>query len=243
MTAHRRHRWVWVVAFISVASYQSRSGAEPSPKEPSAEAAEEAPAEAPDEPPTESVEEAPAEATKEPSAEALMAPPGVCPEAPGPRRNCRQGIDVTEYKNLLLLNFGSTLAGRIELEYERALHRRVSVFGAAYVVAFDSLGNERLVGFGALVGPRVYMVGGAPEGLWLAWQLGGVYRNPRGNREVQLRAFQTGAMLGWTWVWRRLAATAGGGFNYTTGRVSVDSQSVRGQEWNPWFKVGLGVAF
>jgi hypothetical protein len=150
---------------------------------------------------------------------------------------------MTKYKNLILFNFGSTFAGRIELEYERALHPRVSIFGAAYAVAFDSLGNATLVGFGGLAGARVFLLGGAPEGIWFAWEVGGFRRNQRGTQDVQLRGVQTGGMFGWTGVWSRFALTLGAGGTYTHGRVKVLAQSVEDEEWNPWLKIGAGVAF
>jgi len=156
---------------------------------------------------------------------------------------CRRGIYATDYKNLILIIAGSTFAGRIELEYERALHDRVSIFGAFYAVAFDSLGNDTLVGFGGLAGARVNLVGRAPEGIWFAWQVGGVRRNARGSQDVQLRGMQTGGMFGWTGVWRRFALSLGAGFTYSYGRVKVLEQSVNDSEWNPWLRLGLGVAF
>lgn len=159
------------------------------------------------------------------------------------RCDCKRGIYATDYKNLILLNVGSTFAGRVDLEYERALHPRASLFVAFYAVAFDSLGNSKLVGFGGLAGARVNLVGRAPEGIWFAWQIGGFRRNERGSQDVQFRGMQTGGMFGWTGVWKRFAFTLGAGATYTHGRVKVDAQSVNDQEWNPWLKLGLGVAF
>lgn len=169
--------------------------------------------------------------------------PLVCKSTCTYRCQCRRGIYATSYKNLLLFNFGSTLSGRIELEYERALHPRVSIFVGAYAVAYDSLGNAQLVGFGALGGARVYLVGSAPEGIWFAWEIGGFRRNERGNPDVLLRGVQTGGMIGWTGVWSRFALTLGAGGTYTHGRVQVFEQSVIDVEWNPWLKIGVGVAF
>jgi hypothetical protein len=169
--------------------------------------------------------------------------PKKCKESCTYRCDCKRGIYATDYKNLILLNVGSTFAGRVDLEYERALHPRASIFGAFYAVAFDSLGNSKLVGFGGLVGARVNLVGSAPEGIWFAWQIGGFRRNERGSQDVQLRGMQTGGMFGWTGVWKRFAFTLGAGGTYTYGRVTVVGQSVNDQEWNPWLKLGLGVAF
>ncbi len=172
--------------------------------------------------------------------------PSTCEQACTPKRNCRQGIDVTTYKNVIFFNFGSTFAGRLELEYERALHSRVSIFGNMYVVAFDSFGNERLIGFGGLVGARVFLLGGAPEGIWFAWSIGGFERQSRPKLEgvdVKLAGMQTGGMFGYTGVWRRFAFTLGGGATYSYGRLEVLGQRVKDGEWDPWFKIGLGVAF
>jgi hypothetical protein len=159
------------------------------------------------------------------------------------RCTCRRGIFATDYKNVVLIIAGSTFAGRIELEYERALHDRVSIFAAFYAVAFDSLGNDTLVGFGGLAGARVNLLGRAPEGIWFAWQIGGFRRNTRGNQDVVLRGLQTGGMFGWTGVWRRFAFSLGAGVAYASGRVAVREQSVSDREWNPWLRLGLGVAF
>jgi hypothetical protein len=153
---------------------------------------------------------------------------------------------VTTYKNVIFFNFGSTFAGRLELEYERALHSRVSIFGNMYVVAFDSFGNEKLIGFGGLVGARVFLLGGAPEGIWFAWSIGGFQRQSRPKLEgvdVKLAGVQTGGMFGYTGVWSRFAFTLGGGATYSYGRLKVLGQSVKDGEWDPWFKIGLGVAF
>lgn len=172
--------------------------------------------------------------------------PSACEQACAPKRNCRQGIDVTTYKNVIFFNFGSTFAGRLELEYERALHPRVSIFGNWYVTAFDSIGNESLIGFGGLVGARVFLLGGAPEGIWFAWSIGGFQRQSRPKLEgvdVKLAGMQTGGMFGYTGVWRRFALTLGGGATYSYGRLEVLGQSVKDGEWDPWFKIGLGVAF
>lgn len=209
----------------------------PPAEEPAAEDTqpEEAPAE---EPPAEEAEpEEPA--AEEPAAEEA---PACAPECKTDC-NCRTGMNVTPYKNVITFNFGSTVAGRLELEYERALHPRVSIFGAFYVVLFDAPGNPGLLGFGGLVGPRIFLAGAAPEGIWIAVQLGGIYRNVPGDREVRVRGFQTGAMVGYTGVWRRFVLTLGGGFNFTTGQVIVRDQSVRDNEVSPWFKIGIGVAF
>ena len=158
--------------------------------------------------------------------------------------NCKKGlVNVTPYKNLVLFNFGSTLAGRIELEYERALHRIVSIFGVGYVVLFDSVGNKNLVGFGGLVGARVYMLGGAPEGLWVSWGFGTGYRNARQNRDIKLTGVATGGMLGYTAVWGRFALSGGAGGQFAYGRLKVQGQSVSDKEWNPWLKLGVGAAF
>lgn len=166
-----------------------------------------------------------------------------CKEECTYRCTCRRGIFATDYKNLVVIIAGSTFAGRIELEYERALHDRVSIFGAFYAVAFNSLGNDTLVGFGGLAGARLNLLGRAPEGIWFAWQVGGFRRNTRGSQDVFLRGLQTGGMFGWTGVWKRFAFTLGAGFAYTSGRVEVLEQSVGDREWNPWLRLGLGVAF
>ena len=154
-----------------------------------------------------------------------------------------QGINVTRYKNVVFLNFDSTLSGRIELEYDRALHRRVSIFAAVYAAAFDSVLSKRLVGYGWFVGARAFAVGGAPEGLWFALDLGQFYRNARGNRNVKLNAFQTAVMMGWTGIWKRFALKVGAGAQYTVGRVVVGDDIAKEGEWGPTFKLGVGVAF
>jgi hypothetical protein len=158
-------------------------------------------------------------------------------------RGRRRGIDCTDYKNVIFFNFGSTAAGRVEIEYERALHRRVSIFAAWYVVFFDSLRNENLVGSGALVGARAFVLGGAPEGIWFAAQVGGYNRRSRDIPDVKQGGVQTGGMVGWTGVWNRFAVTLGAGFIYNRGRVTVLEQSMTLGEWSPWLKIGAGVAF
>lgn len=160
------------------------------------------------------------------------------------RVRCPRGMRVTEHLNLILLNVGSTFSGRLELEYERALPTRwVSLFGAFYGVAFDSVGNSRLAGFGGLAGARAYFLGRAPEGLWFAWQAGGFRRNARENSDIVVRGFQTGGMFGWTGVFSYFAMTLGAGVTYTSGRVQVEAQRVYDREWNPWLKAGVGAAF
>lgn len=154
-----------------------------------------------------------------------------------------RSMRITCYKNLVLLNVALAFSGRIELEYERALHRRVSIFTAAYVAAFDALLGKRLVGYGGLVGSRVYALGGAPEGLWVSWVVGALYGYARNNRDVRHSAFHTGGMVGWTSVWRRFTFTVGAGAEYTVGRVFVNDASVRDSAWHPWFRLGMGVAF
>lgn len=157
---------------------------------------------------------------------------------------CPRGMRITGHLNLILLNVGSTFSGRLELEYERALPTRwVSVFGAFYGVAFDSIGNSRLKGFGGLAGLRAYFLGRAPEGLWFAWQAGGFRRNGRDDRSIVVRGLQTGGMFGWTGVFSYFAITLGAGVTYTSGRVQVGGQRVYDREWNPWLKGGIGVAF
>lgn len=159
------------------------------------------------------------------------------------RCTCRRGIFATEYKNLFQIIVNSTFAGQISLEYERAVHDRVSVFGAFYAVAFESIGNDALVGFGGLFGARVNFLGRAPEGLWFAWRVGGFRRNARGNRDIQLRGVQTGGMLGWTGVFGRFVLSLGAGFSFAYGVVEVRGQSVKDTEWNPSLRIGIGVAF
>ncbi len=160
------------------------------------------------------------------------------------RLRCPRGVRVTEHLNLILVNVGATFAGRIELEYERALPTRwVSLFGAFYGVAYESVGNSRLSGFGGLAGARAYFIGRAPEGLWFAWQAGGFRRNVPSDRRIALRGLQTGGMFGWTGVFGHFAMTLGAGAVYTWGRVQVQSQRVYDGEWNPWLKAGVGAAF
>jgi hypothetical protein len=150
---------------------------------------------------------------------------------------------VTPYNNLILFNAGSAFAGRLELEYERAVHRLVSVNAAGYLVAFDSIGNENLIGIGAFVGARVYMLGAAPEGLWFGLDVGPAFRTARRDREIRLRGGQIGALLGYTGVWGRFAITGGFGGQFAFGRLEVRGLSTRDSQWNPRFKFGLGVAF
>jgi len=215
MIQNRDHRWACIVVGILAIGFGGSAAAEPTPT---------------------TCEEEPATCDEQ-------TPQPKCKQECTYRCTCKRGIYATDYKNLILINAGSTFAGRVELEYERALHDRVSVFGAFYAVAFDSLGNDKLVGFGGLGGARVNLVGRAPEGIWFAWQIGGFRRNARGSQDVQLRGMQTGGMFGWTGVWKRFAFTLGAGSTYTCGRVKVLQQSVKDQEWNPWLKLGLGVAF
>lgn len=166
-------------------------------------------------------------------------------EASPPKRSHgrRRGVDYTDYNNVIFFNFGSTASGRLEIEYERALHSRVSIFAAWYVLFFDSLGNENLVGSGFLIGARAFLLGDAPEGIWVAAQVGGYNRRSRDLPDVRQWGVQTGGMVGWTGVWYRVAFTLGGGFTYSYGRVTVLEQSVSLAEWSPWFKIGVGVAF
>ncbi len=159
------------------------------------------------------------------------------------RCTCPRGIFATDYKNVVLVIVNSAFSGQIALEYERALHDRVSVFGAFYAVAFDSLGNDTLVGFGGVVGARVNLVGRAPEGIWFAWRVGGFRRNARGSQDIQLRGVQTGGMFGWTGVFRRFVLSLGAGFTFAYGVVEVRGQSVDDREWHPSLRLGLGVAF
>lgn len=224
MTRNRDRRRACVVVGVLAVGWSGSASAEPT-----SAACDEEPA---------TYEEKPAACDEQPSD-----PEPECKRECTYRCTCRRGIFATDYKNLILIIAGSTFAGRIELEYERALHDRVSVFGAFYAVAFDSLGNHKLVGFGGLVGARVNLVGRAPEGIWFAWQVGGFRRNARGSQDVQLRGVQTGGMFGWTGVWSRFAFSLGAGFTYTYGVVEVRGQSVDDHEWNPWLRLGLGVAF
>ena len=119
----------------------------------------------------------------------------------------------------------------------------MSTFGSGYVVAFDSVGNQNLIGVGGLVGARVYMVGRAPEGLWVAWELGFAHRIARGNRRIKLAGPQTGGMLGYTGVWGRFALSFGVGVQFAWTRLKVLDQSVTSRDWEPWGRLGIGVAF
>ncbi len=186
-----------------------------------------------------------AEAPIEPTEEEPP-PPTTCSETCSAWCDCKRESKLTDYNNVIFFNFGATFAGRLELEYERALHTRVSIFGTLYVVAFDSIGNERLIGFGGLVGARVFLLGDAPEGIWFAWSIGGFRRQSRPNLtevDVKLGGMQTGGMIGWTGIWSRFALTLGGGATYSYSRLKVFEQSMKAGEWDPWFKIGVGVAF
>jgi hypothetical protein len=155
----------------------------------------------------------------------------------------RDGIQVTDYKNLVLYNAGSLLGGRIEFEYVRALHPRVSIFGVMYALAFDSVFNQSLVGFGARVGARGYMFGAAPEGLWASWDIGGIYRRARGDDRINIAGLETGGTVGYTGVWGRFALSLGVGAYFLLNRLKVQDASVKDSEWNPRVRFALGVAF
>ncbi len=170
---------------------------------------------------------------------------------------CRKVAVATPHRNLILLNVSSTASGRIETEYERAVRRPswLSVFGLGSVIAFDSVGNQNLVGFGVQTGLRFYprkqepkrkhafRRQRAPEGFWLAIGAGLSYRNVKGNRDVKLTSGLGSAMAGWTGIWCRFALSLGAGVIVSRGILSVQDEIATQGEIDPWLRGGIGVAF
>lgn len=151
---------------------------------------------------------------------------------------------ITKYKNIVHLDAGATLAGRIALEYERSLHRRVSLFSGVYGVLFNSLLNQDLIGLGMFVGARAFLFGAAPEGLWASGELGVIHRRVRHQSNIHMTAFETAALLGYTGVFKRFSVSLGGGLLLMRGRVTVrDDGSVPGREWGPRVRFSVGLAF
>lgn len=173
---------------------------------------------------------------------------------------CRKVSEPTPHKNLILVIFSSVTAGRIQIQYERAVKRPTwfSVFAGGSVTAFDSVGNQNLVGFALTTGGRFYprkreskRAAGknkappqqAPEGFWLAASAGFSYRNAKGNRDIKLIAGSGTATAGWTGVWCRFALSLGGGVVISREVLKVLDGNAKQHEVNPLLQGGLGVAF
>lgn len=173
---------------------------------------------------------------------------------------CRKVSEPTPHRNVILVVFSSVTVGRIQMQYERAVKRPTwfSVFAGGSVIAFDSVGNQNLVGFALSAGGRFYprkreskRTAGknkappqqAPEGFWLAPSAGLSYRNERGNRDIKLIAGSGIAMAGWTGVWCRFALSVGAGVVVSREVLKVLDGNAKQLEVNPLLQGGLGVAF
>lgn len=146
-------------------------------------------------------------------------------------------------RNTVVVKLGEHFA----VEYERAVHPKVSVFvGPAMFAAYGRAGNvtNTELGFGGTVGARFFVAGMAPEGLFVGPLLTIGYSSYR-NAGVSSHGLRltSGAMVGYTWIFGQVFdLSLGAGANY----VNASTTLAGGAAPNPVeasLRAAIGVAF
>jgi hypothetical protein len=147
--------------------------------------------------------------------------------------------------NVLVLNSGALLAGRLEIGYERAFGRRLSLTLAPSATAFDApfVTEEGHRDVGVSLVARLFMLGHAPRGFWLAARLLVARDWLEDSSFVDGFAFAAIGELGYSWVWDWFTLQLGAGAGYTSYDVGVYVFDLSGHSWRLSFHVAMGVPF
>lgn len=119
------------------------------------------------------------------------------------------------HRNVVALNTVVLGRGQVAIEYERAVFSRLSLFVSPQPVVLFT-GDEVEWGFLGELGARVFLVGEAPAGLFIAPELLLAYSRQAASGVVTAELkVGYGAMLGLTLVfWERLVLSGGLGVQY-----------------------------
>ena len=153
-------------------------------------------------------------------------------------------------KNAVTLNPLPLVAGIVSVEYERAVHDRVSLFLQPSVIAFKGAypklpEDSSLWGLGANAGARLFVTGRAPEGFWIGPQAGVAYVNAT-LHDVNGSAvgYSAGGLVGYTWLFGDVVdLSVGGGAGYVNTKVRVEDSEVGYEGVEPLLRLAVGVAF
>ena len=128
-------------------------------------------------------------------------------------------------RNTVVIKLGEHFA----VEYERAVHPKVSVFvGPALFASYNKSGTHTRseLGFGGTVGARFFVTGLAPEGLFVGPLLTLGYSTVRDTGDTDNTShglrITSGAMVGYTWIFGQVFdLSLGAGANYVNASTSV----------------------
>ena len=146
-------------------------------------------------------------------------------------------------RNTVVIKLGEHFA----VEYERAVHPKVSVFvGPAMFAAYNRVGNvtNTELGFGGTVGARFFVAGLAPEGLFVGPLLTIGYSNMT-NAGISSHGLRitSGAMVGYTWIFGDVFdLSLGAGANYVNASTTLAGGSAPSPV-EASLRAAIGVAF
>ncbi|MFW6067145.1 MAG: hypothetical protein ACOC97_02325 [Myxococcota bacterium] len=134
------------------------------------------------------------------------------------------------------------------IHYERRLAGRLSLYLGLRVLAYlviDGVPREDVLSFGGDGGIRVFILGDAPEGLWVAPMAGvGLVRADSAFGTQSGVGWWAGGLVGYTWVFSSgFTLSIGGGAQYTDLQIHAPDGPVGARGAHPTFRAALGWAF
>ena len=140
-------------------------------------------------------------------------------------------------KNTVTTNPLGMALGIFNLEYERAVYDRVSIYGGP---SYFGLGvdDTSIDAFGIDAGARFFVSGQAPEGFFLSPGVGVAHVSATGSDSVI--GWTASALFGYTWLFdRAFALSLGFGGSYFN--MKVEESGIRG--FMPSLRASIGAAF
>lgn len=141
-------------------------------------------------------------------------------------------------KNTITTNPLGMALGIFNIEYERAVSDRVSVYGGPSYFGLG-IGDESIDAFGLDLGARFFVSGQAPEGFFLSPGLGLAYVTASATDE-SLFGWTASGLLGYTWLFGR-AFDLSLGFGGSYFNMEVAGVGFRG--FLPAARASIGAAF
>ena len=134
--------------------------------------------------------------------------------------------------------------GTFALELEVAFGRHLSLGVATELVLFDSLfvedWNSGLRSYGAVLTPRLYPLGRAPDGFFVGPEVRLSHLERSG---APLRGFgwDAGGVAGYAWTWERFTFVSAAGARYYERRLGEPGDELRSEGVAFSYRLGLGL--
>ena len=158
------------------------------------------------------------------------------------------GRNRDDYSHTITVNPFQLLFGVLNAEYEHAFTSNMSFYIGPTIWAWNGLysrSGENVRGFGGNVGVRFFLIGRAPEGLWLAPDFG-LYAVHAFNSSASTTGlgYSISGLVGYTFLFGAFDLSLGIGLEYLSDLLNSDSGvAFGGRELRVTGRTSIGFAF